>query len=87
MHVVKNTKEPKLAAAYINAALDVEVQSKLADGPYYLAPTNQRVAYTKGLQQYAKDAAELEAFKSIDWVKLAPVRQAYIDRFNRDIKV
>ncbi len=87
MHVVKNTKEPALAAAYINAALDPEVQAKLADGPYYLAPTNSRVAYTKGLQQYARDAAQMESFKTIDWVKLAPLRQAYIDRFNRDIKV
>jgi putative spermidine/putrescine transport system substrate-binding protein len=87
MHVVKNTKEPALAAAYINAALDPEVQARLADSPYYLAPTNTKVAYTKGLQQYAKDAAELEAFKTIDWVKLSTVRQAYIDRFNRDMKV
>jgi putative spermidine/putrescine transport system substrate-binding protein len=87
MHVVKNTKEPALAAAYINTALDMEVQAKLADAPYYLAPTNNKVAYTKGLQQYAKDAAQLESFKSIDWVKLAPLRQAYIDRFNRDIKL
>ena len=87
MHVVKNTKEPVLAAAYINAALDVSVQAKLADTPYYLAPTNTKVAYTKGLQHYARDAAELEGFKNIDWVKLAPLRQGYIDRFNREMKI
>jgi putative spermidine/putrescine transport system substrate-binding protein len=87
MHVVKNTKEPALAAAYINAALDPEVQGKLADAPYHLAPTNTKVPYTKGLQQYARNASELEAFKSIDWIKMSTVRQAYIDRFNRDMKV
>lgn len=87
MHVVKNSKEPALAAAYVNAALDAGVQAQLADAPYYLAPTNRKVAYTKGLQQYAKDANELENFKTIDWVKLAPLRQGYIDRFNREVKV
>jgi putative spermidine/putrescine transport system substrate-binding protein len=87
MHVVKNSKEPALAAAYINAALDAGVQSQLANAPYYLVPTNVEVPYSKGLQHYAKSAAELDTFKSIDWVKLAPLRQAYIDRFNREVKV
>lgn len=87
MHIVKNSKEPALAAAYINAALDAGVQSQLADAPYYLVPTNVKVPYSKGLQHYAKSAAELDTFKSIDWVKLAPLRQAYVDRFNREVKV
>jgi putative spermidine/putrescine transport system substrate-binding protein len=87
MHVVKNTKESALAAAYINAALDAGVQAQLADAPYYLAPTNTKVPYTKGLQQYAHDANELENFKTIDWIKFAGVRQGYIDRFNREVKV
>jgi len=87
MHVVKNSKEPVLAAAYVNAALDTRVQGELADAPYYLVPTNTQVSYPKGLQHYARSAAELDTFKSIDWVKLAPLRQGYIDRFDREVKV
>jgi putative spermidine/putrescine transport system substrate-binding protein len=87
MHVVKNSKSPKLASDYINAALDAQVQALLADAPYYLAPTNVQVPYTKGFQVYASNAAELESFRNIDWVKLAPLREGYIDRFNREVKV
>jgi hypothetical protein len=37
--------------------------------------------------KYDIRAAELDTFTSIDWIKLAPLRQAYIDRFNREVKV
>src|ERR1700726_972560 len=42
MHIVKNTKNPDLAAAYINAALSPEVQSKMADEPYVIVPTSAK---------------------------------------------
>jgi putative spermidine/putrescine transport system substrate-binding protein len=87
MHIVKNTKNADLAAAYINAALSPEVQQKMGDKPYLLAPTNSKVPYSQGLQQYAKDAAQLETYHGVDWTKLNPRRGEYIDRFNRDVKV
>jgi putative spermidine/putrescine transport system substrate-binding protein len=86
MHIVKNTKNADLAAAYINAALSPEVQQKMGDAPYLLAPTNAKVPYSAGLQQYAKDAAQLETYHGVDWVKLNPRRAEYIDRFNREVK-
>ena len=86
MHIVKNTKNADLAAAYINASLSPEVQQKMGDAPYLLAPTNAKVPYSAGLQQYAKDAAQLETYHGVDWVKLNPRRAEYIDRFNREVK-
>jgi putative spermidine/putrescine transport system substrate-binding protein len=87
MHIVKHTKNADLAAAYINAALSPEVQQKMGDKPYLLAPTSTKVPYSTALQQYAKDAAALETYHGVDWVTLNPRRPEYIDRFNREVKV
>jgi putative spermidine/putrescine transport system substrate-binding protein len=87
MHIVKNSKNVDLAAAYINAALSPEVQTKMAEAPYFIAPTSSKAAFSKGLQFYAQDMKALEAMNGVDWAKLNPRRGEYIDRFNRDIKV
>ena len=85
-HIVKGTKNVDLAAAYVNASLSPEVQAKMGDKPYLLVPTNTKVPFSPGLQQYAKDASELEKFHGVDWAKLNPKRAEYIDRFNREVK-
>jgi putative spermidine/putrescine transport system substrate-binding protein len=61
MHIVKNSKNVDLAAAYINAALSPEVQTKMAEAPYMVAPTSSKAVFSKGLQAYGKDVAALEA--------------------------
>jgi putative spermidine/putrescine transport system substrate-binding protein len=86
MHIVKNSKQVDLAAAYINAALGPEVQQKMGDRPYLLVPTNVKVPFSQALQAYAKDATMLETFPGVDWAKLNPRRAEYIDRFNREVK-
>ena len=87
MHITKHTKQPDLAAAYINAAVSPEVQTKMGDAPYFLVPTNSKVAFSKGLQQLARDMNELESFHQVNWAKFNPRRLEYIDRFNREVKV
>lgn len=87
MHVIKNSKNVDLAAAYINAALSADVQTKMGEAPYFIVPTNQKVAFSKGLQYYAKDVKALETMSTVDWAKLNPRRSEYIDRFNREVKV
>ncbi|RPH41059.1 MAG: ABC transporter substrate-binding protein [Burkholderiales bacterium] len=87
MHIVKNSKNVDLAAAYINAALSPDVQSKMAEAPYFVAPTSSKAVFSKGLQAYAKDMKALESMRTIDWAKLNPRRGEYIDRFNREVKV
>jgi len=87
MHIVKNTKNPDLAAAYINAALSPEVQTQMAAAPYFVAPVSSKAQFSPGLQAYAKNVAEIEAMNGVDWAKLNPRRGEYIDRFNREVKV
>lgn len=87
MHIVKNSKNPDLAAAYINAALSPEVQTKMAAAPYFVAPVSTKAVFSAGLQAYAKNTADIEAMNGVDWAKLNPRRAEYIDRFNREVKV
>jgi putative spermidine/putrescine transport system substrate-binding protein len=86
MHIVKNTSNPELAAAYINAALSPDVQSKMADEPYVIVPTSAKASFSKGLMAYAPDMKAVEAMNGVDWAKLNPRRAEYIDRFNREVK-
>ena len=87
MHIVKNSKNVDLAAAYINASISPEVQTKMGDAPYILVPTNAKVPLSKPLQVYAKDFAALDKMNTVDWAKLNPRRPEYIERFNREVKV
>jgi putative spermidine/putrescine transport system substrate-binding protein len=87
MHIVKNTKSPELAAAYINAALSPEVQTQMAAAPYFVAPVSTKAVFSPGLQAYAKNMADIETMNGVDWAKLNPRRAEYIDRFNREVKV
>ena len=87
MHVVKNTKNPDLAAAYINAALSPEVQTQMAAAPYFVAPVSSKAVFSPGLQAYARNMTEITAMNGVDWAKLNPRRSEYIDRFNREVRV
>ncbi len=87
MHIVKNSKQVDLAAAYINAALSPEVQTQMADAPYMVSPTSSKAVFSKALSAYAANTAALEAMNSVDWAKLNPRRAEYIDRFNREVRV
>lgn len=87
MYIVKNTKESDLAAAYIDAALDPGVQAKLANAPYYLVPTNRKVAFTGPLVVIAKNMDELLTNNQYDWEVVNKERPAWIDRFNKEIRL
>jgi putative spermidine/putrescine transport system substrate-binding protein len=87
MHVVRNSKNVDLAAAYINAALSPDVQTRMAEAPFFVAPTSSKAVFSKGLQAYAQDIKAIEAMNGVDWAKLNPRRAEYIDRFNREIRV
>ena len=86
MHIVKNSKNVDLAAAYINAALSPDVQTQMAAAPYFVVPTSSKAQFSKGLQVFAANTQALEAMNTVDWAKLNPRRPEYIDRFNREVK-
>ena len=87
MHIIKNTKHYDLAAAWIDTALGVEVQTGMAGAPNYLAPTNSKVPFGSELLKIAKNHDELARMTLIDWAKINPVRGALVDRFNREIRL
>jgi putative spermidine/putrescine transport system substrate-binding protein len=86
MCVTKNSKVPDLASSYIDVALSVDVQQAMAGAPYYIAPTNTKVAFGSAMAAIAKNASEMDSFVQTDWAKINPRRAEYIDRFNRLVK-
>jgi putative spermidine/putrescine transport system substrate-binding protein len=86
MNIVKNTRAPELAAAYINTALSAEVQQQMTSAPYYVAPTNSKVPFGSALAAIAHNANDMTSFVQVDWARINPRRAEYIDRFNRLVK-
>jgi putative spermidine/putrescine transport system substrate-binding protein len=88
-HIVKNSPNKAMAFALIEAALSPEVQGRLMQGPYLIVPTNSQVKMGGEVAQVlAKSQAELKkSFVFQDWKKINEQRAAWIDRFNREIRV
>lgn len=87
MHIVKGSKAPDLAASYIDANLDPDVQSGMGRLPYMVFPTNRKVAFSPDLVPYAKDQAALSSNTITDWNAINPQRRELIERFNKEIRV
>ncbi len=89
MHVVKNpTAGKELATAYIDAALSTEVQSAMADAPYYIAPVNKN-APLKGIlaDKIATSFDDYEKYTYHDWATISKQRSEWIERFNKEVTV
>ena len=88
LHLVKNAVQPDLAVQYIDAHLAPEVQEDMERAPYWVIPTNGKVPL-KGeiVKQVAKSQDDLAKLKYQDWPKINEHRSAWIERFNRDIKL
>jgi putative spermidine/putrescine transport system substrate-binding protein len=88
-HIVKNTGAKDLAFALIEAAISPDVQSKLMEAPYLVVPTNTKVKISGEVAKtLAKDHADMKnKFVFQDWKKINEQRSAWIERFNREIKV
>ena len=89
IHIVKNTGAKDLAFALIEAALSPDVQAKLMESPYLIVPTNTKVKMGGEIAKtLAKDHADMKnKFVFQDWKKINEQRSAWIERFNREIKV
>jgi putative spermidine/putrescine transport system substrate-binding protein len=85
-HIVENSPNPELAAAYINAMMDPAVQTKLSGPPAFQFPTNEKVPYQGEIRNYVSGPDELLSMITTDWSKINPQRPAIIDRFNRDVR-
>lgn len=90
MHVVKHPNiDPKLAAAYIDAAISPDVQTTLAEAPYYFVPTNSKVKIPEAMAMVL--GSDLTAIANnlnfLDWQKINKNRDAWLERFNQAVKV
>jgi putative spermidine/putrescine transport system substrate-binding protein len=89
IHVVKNSPNRELAFKLIEAALSPDVQATLMAPPYLIVPTNTKVKMEGEIAKVlAKDMAELKAkFVFQDWTAINKQRSAWIEKFNRDIRI
>jgi putative spermidine/putrescine transport system substrate-binding protein len=89
IHVVKNSPNRELAFKQIEASLAPEVQTTLMKSPYLIVPTNSMVKMGGEIAKVlAKDTDELKKkFVFQDWKKINEQRSAWIERFNREIKI
>ena len=89
IHIVKNSPNKELAFKLIEAALSPEVQTKLMESPYLIVPTNTKVKMSGEIAKVlARDTDEIKKkFVFQDWKTINASRQAWIERFNREIRV
>jgi putative spermidine/putrescine transport system substrate-binding protein len=89
VHVVKNSPNREMAFKLIEAALSPEVQSKLMESPYLIVPTNTKVKMGGEVAKVlAKDHDDMKKkFVFQDWAAINRQRSAWIERFNRDIRM
>jgi len=89
IHIVKNSPNRELAFKLIEASLSPEVQTTLMNSPYLIVPTNSKVPMGGEIARVlAKDTDDLKKkFVFQDWKKINEQRSAWIERFNREIKI
>lgn len=89
IHIVKNSPNRELAAKLIDASLSPEVQTQLMQAPYLIVPTNTKVKMGGEIAKVlAKDHDDMKKkFVFQDWKKINEQRGAWIEKFNREIKL
>jgi putative spermidine/putrescine transport system substrate-binding protein len=90
LQVVRNSQATKLATAYVDTALSLEVQNAMAQPPYNFLPTHQDatipVELAQLLSENARDRVDARIFIP-DWQAINPNRSAWIERFDREVKI
>jgi putative spermidine/putrescine transport system substrate-binding protein len=82
MHIVKNTKVPDLALAYIDGAISAEVQQQLQAAPYYITPTNGKVAFSEDITKAVGGGPDTLLKNPIpDWPTINQNRTAWVKEF------
>lgn len=86
MNMVTNTRYPDLTAQFINDAISRDYQIKAAVSPYFFGPTNIDVNLPAAMRRYLPTRPEEVAHLiSLDWNTINLSRQAWTDRFNREL--
>jgi putative spermidine/putrescine transport system substrate-binding protein len=82
MHIVKNTKVPDLALAYIDGAINADVQQQLQAAPYYLVPTNAKAKFSEEIAKVVGGGSDVLLKNPIpDWPTINKNRTAWLKQF------
>jgi putative spermidine/putrescine transport system substrate-binding protein len=82
MHITKGAAEPENAYKYIDTVISKEVQTELMKAPNYFIPANKEVELAD-LPMTSLD--EMSQYVRHDWSKLNPLREGWIERFNKEV--
>jgi putative spermidine/putrescine transport system substrate-binding protein len=81
MHITKGAAEPANAYKYIDTVISKDVQTALMKAPNYFIPANKEVELA---DLPMKSLDEMSQYVRHDWSKLNPLREGWIERFNKE---
>lgn len=83
--LVKNAPEPELAAQFLNYGLRAEVQSSLSREAIS-GPVNAKATVPENIRKMVpSEPREIEAMNFLDWEHINKNRDAWTERWNREI--
>jgi putative spermidine/putrescine transport system substrate-binding protein len=86
--IVKNAQAGKLAPAYIDTVMQLDVQQGLEATPWVMMPTNSRVKLSGPNLKIAPTVEKLVAEnRLLDWTKFQHLRGEWITRFNKEVRI
>ncbi len=84
MSALTKTRHPELVTEWMNDLLSIEYQSMAARAPYFFGPTVKGVIIPEAARPYTPSTpAEVLRLQTVDWSKIAPVRGAIVEQFDR----
>ena len=89
MHVAANAEKPDLAFQYIDMAMSPEVQTRFQTAPHWVIPTNSKVTTAGPIKdKLGATVSDIgKRFRVQNWATINEQRSAWIERFNREIKL
>lgn len=85
LHLAKGSANAEGVYQYMDAVISAEAQTKLAQPPTEMIPTNVDVPLTAGIKAYVSDA-DLKNLIYPNWSKINPNRAAWTAEFDRIVK-
>jgi putative spermidine/putrescine transport system substrate-binding protein len=85
IHLAKGAANPEGVYQYMDAAISVEAQSKLALPPTEMIPTNSGVPLTPGIKAFVSED-DMKKLVYPDWAKINAKRAAWTAEFDRVVR-
>lgn len=84
MSAITNTRHPKLVTEWLDGILSTEYQTFAANTPYFFGPTVKGITIPPAARPYTPGTPEeVLRLQTVDWSKIAPVRGAIVEQFDR----